>query len=41
VCTGSNGLPPPCANNEDCAPYAVSCTLLPIVGGFCLKPCTP
>jgi hypothetical protein len=40
-CGSQGGLPPSCANNEDCALYGVNCTFLPIIGGVCLKSCTP
>jgi hypothetical protein len=40
-CATSTGLPPGCSKDADCAALGVSCIVLPILGGMCLKTCTP
>jgi hypothetical protein len=41
VCTEQNGLPTACVTTGDCAALGVGCFTLPIVGGLCLKLCSP
>ncbi|HVU04601.1 MAG TPA: hypothetical protein VHE30_22740 [Polyangiaceae bacterium] len=41
LCVVNSALPPSCTRDADCAGLGVGCFPLPILGGECLKTCTP